>query len=65
MNGRDRQENQQLERKTLTVEDAGKVLGLSRAAAYQGVQSGAIPCIRVGRRLLVPIAALERLLASV
>ena len=65
MSGKDRQENQQLERKTLSIEDAGKVLGLSRASAYAAAQSGALPCIRLGRRLLVPKAALERLLASV
>ena len=65
MNGRDRQENQQLERKTLSVEDAGKVLGLSRASAYAAAQTGDLPTIRIGRRLLVPIAAVERLLASV
>jgi excisionase family DNA binding protein len=65
MNGKDRQENQQLERKTLSVEDAGKVLGLSRASAYAAAQTGDLPTIRIGRRLLVPIAAIERLLASV
>jgi excisionase family DNA binding protein len=65
MSGKDRPENQQLERKTLSVEDAGKVLGLSRASAYAAAQTGDLPTIRIGRRLLVPIAAIERLLASV
>ena len=65
MSGKDKQENQELERKTLSVEQAGKVLGLSRASAYVAAQTGDIPTIRIGRRLLVPKAALERLLASV
>ena len=49
---------------TLTVEEAGVLLGLARNAAYQGVNCGQIPSIRIGRRLLVPRAALEKLMAS-
>jgi excisionase family DNA binding protein len=48
---------------TVTVEHAGRILGISRASAYDGVARGEIPSIRVGRRLLVPTAALRRLLA--
>jgi excisionase family DNA binding protein len=50
---------------TVSVEIAGAVLGLSRASAYGLAKSGEIPTIRMGRRLLVPKAALEKLLASV
>ncbi len=49
-------------RPTLTVEDAAALLGVSRATAYAAVKSGEIPSIRVGRRVLVPTAALRRLL---
>ena len=49
---------------TLTVEEAGELLNISRSLAYQGVKSGAIPSIRIGRRLLVPRVQLERLLAG-
>jgi excisionase family DNA binding protein len=49
-------------RRTLTVEEAGRALGLSRASAYAHVRAGTIPVVRLGRRLLVPKAALERLL---
>ena len=49
---------------TLTVEEAGKALGVSRMTAYAAVHSGQIPSIRIGRRLLVPRAAFERLLAG-
>ncbi len=41
-------------RPSLTVEDAGRVLGLGRVAAYKAVKSGAIPSIRIGRRICVP-----------
>ncbi len=49
-------------RKTLTVDETASALGISRNAAYEGVRRGEIPSIRVGRRLLVPRAALERML---
>jgi excisionase family DNA binding protein len=46
----------------LSVTETAYLLGLSRNSTYQGVQSGAIPSIRVGKRILVPRAALERML---
>jgi excisionase family DNA binding protein len=53
-------------RSTLSVEEAGcEVLGLSRAASYAAAKSGTLPVIRVGRRMVVPRHALERLLTSV
>ena len=50
------------DRVVLTVNEVAKLLGLSRASAYQGVARGEIPSIRVGRRILVPRQALERML---
>lgn len=47
---------------TMTVDEASAVLGLSRASTYEGVARGEIPSIRIGRRLLVPTAALRRML---
>ena len=52
------------ERLTLTVEEAGTLLGISRAFAYEAVNRGDIPSIRIGRRILVPKVALERMLAA-
>ena len=49
-------------RLTLTVEEVAATLGISRAFAYEVVRRGEIPSIRIGRRVLVPRAALERLL---
>jgi excisionase family DNA binding protein len=51
-------------RETLTVEEAGRVLGLGRAAAYAAVRRGEIPSLRFGRRVLVPREALDRMLAG-
>jgi excisionase family DNA binding protein len=48
----------------MSVEEAAIVLGISRTFAYEAVARGEIPCIRIGRRILVPRAALNRLLES-
>jgi excisionase family DNA binding protein len=48
-------------RATTTVEAAAKILGIGRNQAYAAAARGEIPVIRIGKRLLVPIAALERL----
>ena len=50
----------QPERKTVTVIEAAKILGIGRSAAYEGARNGEIPTIKIGRRILVPIAALNR-----
>jgi excisionase family DNA binding protein len=48
-------------RPVLSVVEAGAFLGLGRNGSYDAVHTGQIPVIRVGRRLLVPTAALLRL----
>lgn len=50
---------------TVSVERAGALLGISRAAAYKAVTAGHIPCLRFGRKIVVPLAALERMAAEV
>ena len=51
-------------RRTFTVEEAGQILGIGRNTAYALAKSGRLPTIRLGRRLLVPKAALDRLLEN-
>ena len=51
------------ERQTYTIEETARVLGLGRNSTFAAAARGEIPTIRVGRRLLVPRAALEALLA--
>ena len=53
------------DRPTVTVEESGEILGIGRNSAYEGVNSGQIPSIRVGRRIVVPTAQLRRLLGEV
>lgn len=56
--------NMTIDRQTLTVEEAAAVLGIGRNSAYQAIERGELPVIRIGRRLLVPKNVLERLLAT-
>jgi excisionase family DNA binding protein len=42
--------------------ETAAILNLSKASAYAAVERGEIPSIRIGRRLLVPTAALRRML---
>jgi len=47
-----------------TVEEARALLRIGRGAIYEAIRRGEIPAIRIGRRILVPCAALERLLGE-
>ena len=43
----------------ISVEEAGKLLGIGRGLAYQLVQEEKLPTIRLGRRILVSRQHLE------
>jgi excisionase family DNA binding protein len=49
-------------RRTLNVPEAAKMLGIGRSAAYAAAASGELPTIRIGKRILVPLAAIDSLL---
>jgi len=49
-------------RLTMSVEEAAKVLGISRSLAYKAVTTNEIPHIRIGRRILIPRSRLQQLL---
>jgi excisionase family DNA binding protein len=53
------------ERKTITVEEAAKLLGISRSSAYAAAARGELPVIRIGRLLLVSKARMQRLLDGI
>ena len=50
------------DRLVLTVEEARMLLGLSRGLIYEAIRKGQIPSLKIGRRILVPKAGLQRLL---
>ena len=52
------------QRRTISIEEAGLALGIGRSSAYAYAKSGALPTVRLGRRLLVPRAAMDRLLGE-
>jgi len=52
------------DRRTISVEEAGRRLGVGRGLAYELARRGEIPALRLGRRLVVPEAALDLLLAA-
>jgi excisionase family DNA binding protein len=53
-----------VEKRTLTVPEAGKALGIGRNKAYEMVKEGLLRHLRIGRRILIPKEALEALLRS-
>ena len=48
------------DRLTLTVKEAAPRLGVSARALYEWCERGLIPHVKVGHRVLIPVAALEQ-----
>jgi excisionase family DNA binding protein len=53
---------QPISRRTYTVEEAARLLGIGRNHAYEAAKRGEIPCIKIGKRIVVPKAAIDRML---
>lgn len=51
-------------RRTYKIEEAARLLGVGRNQAYEAARRGDFAVIRLGKRLLVPRAALDRLLET-
>lgn len=49
---------------TFTVEETAALLRIGKRQAYEGIRRGQIPSIKIGHRILVPRAQLDRLLAG-
>lgn len=49
---------------TVSVEYAAAMLGLGRNTVYCAIRRGELPVLRIGRRIVVRRATLERLLAD-
>ena len=52
------------ERLTRTVDEAARIIGISRNSAWAAVWSGQLRSVRVGKRVLEPMAAIEQLLGK-
>ena len=47
------------EKKTYSIAEAAKVLGVSEPTLYREARCGNVPCVKIGRRYLIPIKALN------
>ena len=54
----------EIESAILSVNECAKMLKLSRGSAYQGCLTGEIPHIKIGRRILIPRVAIQKLLEA-
>lgn len=50
------------QRLTLSIAEAALHLGVSKNSVYAAARTGQLPTIVIGRRILVPVKALEKLL---
>jgi excisionase family DNA binding protein len=48
----------------MSVEEAARLLGISRGLAYELARRGDLPCLRLGRRMVVPRVALLAMIAA-
>ena len=51
-------------RLTVSIVEAAQMLGIGRTLAYEAARRGDLRTIRVGRRVLVPVLAIEELRAQ-
>jgi len=51
-------------RLTYKIEEAARLAGCGRNAMYDAAKRGEVPVIRIGKRLLIPKAAFDRLLEN-
>jgi excisionase family DNA binding protein len=49
-------------RRTYRIEEVAKLLGVGRNAAYEAARRGDFPTIKIGKRLVAPRAAINRML---
>ena len=52
------------EKLTISVPEAARRLGIGKNLAYEAIQRGELPSVKVGGRILVPLAALARMLSE-
>jgi excisionase family DNA binding protein len=49
---------------TMNVNEASKALGVSRPSLYKAIRNNEVPVIRLGHRVLIPVAALDKYLEN-
>jgi excisionase family DNA binding protein len=61
---RTRTKAKRLKGRVKTLDEVAALLRISRGSAYEAAKRKEIPTIRIGRRLLVPSDALEKMLSG-
>ncbi len=52
------------ERLVISVEEAAHALSCSRGLAYRMVREGTLPHMRIGRKVVVPVRSIERMIEA-
>ena len=50
-----------MEKKVMSIREVSQALGIGRSLTFKLINSGEIQSIRLGRRILVPVSALEKI----
>jgi excisionase family DNA binding protein len=53
-----------IDRSLLSIPDAARRIGISRAGLYRQIARGSLPLVKIGNRSLVDPADLDRLVAA-
>lgn len=53
-----------MEKKTVSTKEVSEILGIGRSLTLKLIATGKIPSIRLGKRILVPIAVLDKIIAA-
>jgi excisionase family DNA binding protein len=53
-----------MNRRTYTVTEAARILGISRSSAYEAVRRGEIASITIGHRIVIARATIDELLGD-
>ena len=56
--------NPQIPKRALSIREAAHACGLSRATLYRLLRDGKLSTVKIGRRRLVPVNALDALLSG-
>jgi excisionase family DNA binding protein len=53
-----------IEKLTLSVDEFCQVMGISRNHGFSAVRNGEVPHLKIGKRILIPRIAVERMLTA-
>lgn len=57
-----KEQREKIERRALSVREAARTCGLSRATIYRLIADGKLETLKIGARRLVPVGAIDALL---